>query len=89
MKARATADDIRQASPLQDFIVSKQRGTLGVLLEAVSHPTSTFLQSYVEEDILVRTGPPCPRAAQDEAIRNGPHASGCAPDMVFFIRGEM
>ena len=46
--ARATAEDIFQALSLQDFIASKQRGTLGALLEAVLHPAATLLQYYVE-----------------------------------------
>ena len=48
-----------------------------------------LLQSYVKGGIPATTGPPLLRTALDEAIRNGPHASACAPDMVGFIRGEM
>ena len=84
---RSTAENIRQAASLQDFIASKQLKTLGALPEAVSHPASTLFQSYVEEGIPVSTGPPWPRAALDEAIRNGPHASACALDMVCLIWG--
>ena len=84
-----TAKEIRQSASLEAFIASKQRSTLGALPELVTHPAATLLQSYVEEGIPITTGPPCLRRALDEAIRNGPHASACAPDMVRFIQGEL
>ena len=48
----------------------------------------TLFQSYIEEGIPISMVPPWFRSDLDEAIRNGPHASACAPDMVRFIRGE-
>ena len=70
--ARATVEDICQALSLQEFIASKQQETLGALLEAVSHPTATLLQSYVDEGIHVIMGSPWLRADLDESIRNMP-----------------
>ena len=70
---------------LQAFLASKQRKTLGVLLEAITHLEATLLQSSVEEGIPADTGPPWPRTALYEANRNGPHESACSPDMVIFI----
>ena len=37
LTARATAEEFRQASSLKSFIASKQKITLGALLEAVTH----------------------------------------------------
>ena len=87
LTARSTAEDTRQAASLQDFIASKQLRTLWALLEAVSHTAATLFQSHVEEGIPVSTGPPRSKADLDEAIRNGPHASACALDMVRLIWG--
>ena len=86
---RANAEDILQALSLQDFIASKQQVTLGVLPEAVYHPTATPLQSCPEEGISFGTGPPWSRAYLGKTAKNGPHASACAPDMVHFIWWEM
>ena len=74
---------------LQAFITSKQQRTLGVLPEAVSHPADTLIRSYVEKGIPASTGPLWLRSALYEAIKNGSHASACAPEMVRFIRGEL
>ena len=41
--ARNTAEDIFQAVPLQAFIASKKRSTLGALPEAVTHLAATLL----------------------------------------------
>ena len=74
---------------LQAFIASKQRRTLGAMPEEVTHPTATFLHSCVEEDIPATIVLPWLRKALDETIRNGPHASACAPDMISFIRENL
>ena len=68
---RTTAEEIHQAVSLQAFITSKQRSTLGLLTEAVTHPVSTLLQSYAEEGTPATTGPLWSRTALDEATRNG------------------
>ena len=62
---------------------------MGELPYAIYHPTSALLQSYVEEGIPASTGTTWSRAALDEAIKNGPHASAYTPEMVGFIREEM
>ena len=80
---------IRQSESLQAFIDSEQRRTLGAISEAVSHPAATLLQSYVEEGIPANIGPLWSRAALGEKIRNGPHASACALDMVSFIQERL
>ena len=69
-----TAVNIYQAASLQAFIASKQQTTLGAVLEAVSHPASTFLQSYVKEGIPANTGPQWLREALEKVINNRPHA---------------
>ena len=57
-------------------------------MEAVSHSAATLLQSYMEEGILTSMVTLWSRAASDKAIKNGPHASACALDMVHFVRGK-
>ena len=73
--AKATAREIHSVSPLLSFIASKQSKTLGNLPEAVEHPASALLNSYVEEGILVHTGLPRSRRTLDTSISKGPHAS--------------
>ena len=55
LTTRATTDNIRQAASLQTFITSKQQIPLEALPEAVTHPASTLLPSYVEEGIYANT----------------------------------
>ena len=56
-QAKSTAEDIKHYTSLLAFIYSWQRETLGMLLVAA------LLQSYVEEGILISTGPPWLREA--------------------------
>ena len=56
--ARNNAEEICQVAPLQAFIASKRRSTLGALPEAVTHSAATLLQYYVEDDIPATTGSP-------------------------------
>ena len=51
---------------------------------------SILFQSYVDEGIPATPCPPwLSRMALEESIRNEPHASECALDVVCFIQGEL
>ena len=87
--ALSTTEDIHHAPYLLAFIASRQRGTPGTLLSAVSHLAAALLQSYTEEGTPVRIGPPWLREALENAIQNGPHASACTQETIGFIQGNM
>ena len=55
---KSTIKELHRAPYLLVFIDSWKQGVLGVILEAFFHPAGTLLQTYVEEVILVHTGPP-------------------------------
>ena len=55
--AKATDEDITRGPFHLELIDSRQRGTLGALPEAVLQPEAVFLHTYVEEGILIYTGP--------------------------------
>ena len=61
--AKETAEEIHLTPSLLAFIALRQRGALGTLPEELLHPEDALLQSYVEERILVNTGPPWWREA--------------------------
>ena len=85
--AQTTLEDLTQDPSLTDFIVSRQRGTLGTLPDLVRHPEATLLQEYVEKGILVHMGPACTQRFLERSIKKGPHASAYIPKMKAFILG--
>ena len=49
----------------------------------------TYRNKYIEEDILVHTGPPWLRQILECAIAKGSHVSEFSPEMTAFICGDM
>ena len=86
--SKATAREILNAPSILLFLSSKQRETIGSLLEEVRHPAASLIQSYVEEVISAHTGPLWYTQALETAISEGAHALACTPEMTTFIRGE-
>ena len=80
---------LTQASPLTDFISSRQRSTMGALPEVFQHPAAHLPCKYIDESIMVHTGPSWPQRALERAIVKGPYSSVCTPEMKVFIRKEM
>ena len=81
---KVTKEDMHCLPSLLNFIDSRQRGALGMLLKAVFHPADDFLQFYIEESIPANTGPPWSR---EDLEKNGPRASECTPEIVGFMGG--
>ena len=62
---------------------------MGALLQAFRNLLADLLQTYIEEGVLLYTGPPWSRQALECAINNGPHASTCSSEITPFIRREV
>ena len=86
--SKATTEELHHAPSLLAFISSRKRGMLGTLQEAFLRPEVDILQNYLEEGILVPTGPTWPRQAMEKSISNGPHVLAFNPEMAVLIHGR-